>query len=52
LRLITLSLEAGRTGEQKRQLAEAVYEALCAAIQIPENGRFVSEARRSGCLLI
>ena len=40
--LITLSLEAGRTGEQKRQLADAVYEALRAAIQIPENDRFVA----------
>jgi 5-carboxymethyl-2-hydroxymuconate isomerase len=52
LPLITLSLEAGRTGGQKRQLADAVYETLRAAIQIPENDRFVSEARRSGCLLI
>jgi 4-oxalocrotonate tautomerase len=42
LPLITLSLEAGRTGEQKRQLADAVYEALRAAIQIPENDRFVA----------
>jgi 4-oxalocrotonate tautomerase len=42
LPLITLSLEAGRTGEQKRQLADAVYEALRSAIGIPENDRFVS----------
>jgi 4-oxalocrotonate tautomerase len=42
LPLVTLSLEAGRTGEQKRQLADAVYEALRAAIQIPENDRFVA----------
>ncbi|HEX6497082.1 MAG TPA: tautomerase family protein [Acidobacteriaceae bacterium] len=40
--LITLSLEAGRTREQKRQLADAVYEALRTAIQIPENDRFVA----------
>ena len=40
--LITLSLEAGGTGEQKRQLADAVYEALRAAIQIPENDSFVA----------
>ena len=40
--LVTLSLEAGRTREQKRQLADAVYEALRAAIQIPENDRFVA----------
>ena len=40
--LITLSLEAGRTRKQKRQLADAVYEALRAAIQIPENDRFVA----------
>ena len=40
--LITLSLEAGRTGAQKRELADAVYEALRAAIQIPENDRFVA----------
>jgi 4-oxalocrotonate tautomerase len=37
-----LSLEAGRTREQKHQLADAVYEALRAAIQIPENDRFVA----------
>jgi 4-oxalocrotonate tautomerase len=42
LPLITLSLEAGRTPEQKRQLADAVYEALRAGIQIPENDRFVA----------
>jgi 4-oxalocrotonate tautomerase len=42
LPLVTLSLEAGHTGEQKRQLADAVYEALRAAIQIPENDRFVA----------
>ena len=40
--LVTLSLEAGRTGAQKRELADAVYEALRAAIQIPENDRFVA----------
>lgn len=40
--LITLSLEAGRSPDQKRQLADAVYEALRAAIQIPENDRFVA----------
>ena len=40
--LVTLSLEAGHTGEQKRQLADAVYEALRAAISIPENDRFVA----------
>jgi 4-oxalocrotonate tautomerase len=42
LPLITLSLEAGCTPEQKRQLADAVYEALRAAIGIPENDRFVA----------
>jgi phenylpyruvate tautomerase PptA (4-oxalocrotonate tautomerase family) len=42
LPLVTLSLEAGHTGAQKRQLADAVYEALRAAIQIPENDRFVA----------
>jgi phenylpyruvate tautomerase PptA (4-oxalocrotonate tautomerase family) len=42
LPLVTLSLEAGRTREQKRQLADAVYEALRAGIQIPENDRFVA----------
>lgn len=40
--LITLSLEAGHTREQKRQLADAIYEALRAGIQIPENDRFVA----------
>ena len=40
--LITLSIEAGRTREQKCLLADAVYEALRAAIQIPENDRFVA----------
>jgi 4-oxalocrotonate tautomerase len=40
--LVTLSLETGRTREQKRQLADAVYEALRAAVQIPENDRFVA----------
>jgi phenylpyruvate tautomerase PptA (4-oxalocrotonate tautomerase family) len=40
--LVTLSLETGRTREQKRKLADAVYEALRAAIQIPENDRFVA----------
>jgi 4-oxalocrotonate tautomerase len=47
LPLITLSLEAGRTGEQKRQLADAVYEALRAAIQIPEDDRFVALRERA-----
>jgi 4-oxalocrotonate tautomerase len=42
LPLITLSLEAGRTREQKCLLADAVYEALRTAIQIPENDRFVA----------
>jgi phenylpyruvate tautomerase PptA (4-oxalocrotonate tautomerase family) len=42
LPLITLSLEAGHSRDQKRQLADAVYEALRAAIQIPENDRFVT----------
>jgi phenylpyruvate tautomerase PptA (4-oxalocrotonate tautomerase family) len=42
LPLITLSLEAGRSRGDKRQLADAVYEALRAAIQIPENDRFVA----------
>jgi 4-oxalocrotonate tautomerase len=42
LPLITLSLEAGRSPDQKHQLAAAVYEALRSAIQIPENDRFVA----------
>jgi 4-oxalocrotonate tautomerase len=42
LPLITLSLESGRTPAQKGQLADAVYEALRAGIQIPENDRFVA----------
>jgi phenylpyruvate tautomerase PptA (4-oxalocrotonate tautomerase family) len=42
LPLVTLSLEAGRTREQKRQLADAVHEALRAVIGIPENDRFVA----------
>jgi 4-oxalocrotonate tautomerase len=42
LPLVTLSLEAGHAREQKRQLADAVYEALRAAIQIPENDRLVA----------
>jgi 4-oxalocrotonate tautomerase len=42
LPLITISLETGRTREEKHQLADAVYEALRAAIQIPENDRFVA----------
>ena len=40
--LVTLSLEAGRTREQKRQLADAVYEAMRATIEIPENDRFLA----------
>ena len=40
--LVTLSLEAGRTREEKHQLADAVYEALRAAVGIPENDRFVA----------
>jgi 4-oxalocrotonate tautomerase len=52
LPLITLSLEAGRTGEQKRQLADAVYEALRAAIQIPENDRFVAIREHAAADLI
>jgi phenylpyruvate tautomerase PptA (4-oxalocrotonate tautomerase family) len=42
LPLVTLSLEAGRTRDEKLQLADAIYEALRAAIQIPENDRFVA----------
>lgn len=40
--LVTLSLETGHTPEQKRQLADAVYEAMRAGILIPENDRFVA----------
>ena len=40
--LVTLSLEAGHTREQKRQLADAVYEGLRGAIHIPENDRLVA----------
>ncbi len=40
--LVTLSMEAGRTRDEKCLLADAVYEALRAAIQIPENDRFVA----------
>ena len=40
--LVTLSLEAGHSPVQKQQLANAVYEAMRAAIQIPENDRFVA----------
>jgi phenylpyruvate tautomerase PptA (4-oxalocrotonate tautomerase family) len=35
-------MEAGRTRDEKRLLADAVYEALRAAIQVPENDRFVA----------
>jgi phenylpyruvate tautomerase PptA (4-oxalocrotonate tautomerase family) len=42
LPLVTLSLEVGCTRERKRRLADAVYEALRAGIQIPENDRFVA----------
>jgi phenylpyruvate tautomerase PptA (4-oxalocrotonate tautomerase family) len=42
LPLVTLSLEAGRTLEQKCLLADAVYEALRAAVQIPDDDRFVA----------
>jgi phenylpyruvate tautomerase PptA (4-oxalocrotonate tautomerase family) len=42
LPLVILSLEAGRTREEKRRLADAVYEAMRAVIQIPENDRFVA----------
>jgi 4-oxalocrotonate tautomerase len=42
LPLVTLSLEAGRTREQKLQLADGLYETLGAAIQIPENDRFLA----------
>lgn len=40
--LVTLSLETGHAPEQRRQLADAVFEAMRAAIQIPENDRFVA----------
>ena len=40
--LITISIEAGRTPAEKLSLADAVYEALRSAIQIPENDRFVA----------
>jgi 4-oxalocrotonate tautomerase len=42
LPLVTLSLEAGRTREEKERLADAVYEAMRAAVGIPENDRFVA----------
>jgi 4-oxalocrotonate tautomerase len=42
LPLVTLSLETGRTREEKQRLADAVYEALRAAVGIPENDRFVA----------
>lgn len=40
LPLITVSLGTGRTAEQKREIGEAVYESLRAAIGIPEGDRF------------
>ena len=40
--LVTLSIEAGHSRSEKQRLADAVYEALRAAIQIPENDRFVA----------
>lgn len=40
--LVTLSLETGLTPEQKRQLADAVYEAMRAGIGIPEKDRFIA----------
>ncbi len=42
LPLITLSVEAGMQPAERRSLANAVYEALRAAIVIPENDRFVA----------
>jgi hypothetical protein len=55
-----VSLEGGRTREQKCEVADAVYEALRVGIQIPESDRFLAvqadepmkEARRSGCWAI
>jgi phenylpyruvate tautomerase PptA (4-oxalocrotonate tautomerase family) len=55
--LVTVSLEGGRTQDQKCEVADALYEALQVGIQIPESDHFLAvqadepmtEARRSGC---
>jgi phenylpyruvate tautomerase PptA (4-oxalocrotonate tautomerase family) len=39
--LVRLSIQRGRTPEQKRAIADAVYEAMREAINIPENDRFI-----------
>lgn len=39
--LVRVSLRQGRTREQKKAIADAVYEAMRETINIPENDRFV-----------
>lgn len=39
--LVRLSMQHGRTTEQKQAIADAVYEAMRETINIPENDRFI-----------
>jgi 4-oxalocrotonate tautomerase len=39
--LVRLSIQPGRTPEQKRAIADAIYEAMRETINIPENDRFI-----------
>jgi 4-oxalocrotonate tautomerase len=50
--LVRISLKDGRTREEKRALADAVYEAMRETINIPENDRFVAISEHAEDALI
>ncbi len=45
--LVRVSLQPGRTREQKKAIADAVYEAMRETVNIPENDRFILFDERS-----
>jgi len=40
--LVRVSITTGRTREEKRAIADAIYEAMRQTINIPENDRFIA----------
>ena len=50
--LVRVSLQQGRTTEQKRVIADAIYEAMRETIGIPEGDRFIALHEHSGDALL
>lgn len=50
--LVRVSLKAGHTHEEKQAIANAIYEAMRQAINIPENDRFIAISEHADDSLI